>query len=233
MTIIRIASGVGLLLGLASIQASAQAQALEGDAERGQQAAGVCVACHQADGMGMDNPGGESWPRLAGLPAAYIEKQLHDFKAGRRQNATMMPFASMLDDQQIADVSAYYAEMAPWPTLPTAYRAADPEDAAEWLANRGDWAEDSMIPACNQCHGPNGQGVGDNFPPLAGQHTGYLAAQLEAWRDGSRHNDPNQLMVGVAERLDEAQIAMIADYYATLPATLAERDAPSSEEDAQ
>jgi cytochrome c553 len=123
--------------------------------------------------------------------------------------------------------------MTDWPALPTAYQPADPEDAAEWLANRGDWAEDSMIPACNQCHGPNGQGVGDVFPPLAGQHAGYLAAQLEAWRAGSRHNDPNQLMVGVAERLDEAQIVMIADYYAPLPATLAERDAPSSEEDAQ
>jgi cytochrome c553 len=95
MTIIRIASGVGLLLGLAS----GQTQALEGDAERGQQAAGVCVACHQVDGMGMNNPGGESWPRLAGLPAAYIEKQLNDIKAGRRESAAMMPFANMLDDQ--------------------------------------------------------------------------------------------------------------------------------------
>lgn len=230
MTIIRIASGVGLLLGLASAQASAQA--LEGDVERGQQAAGTCVACHQADGMGMDIPNGESWPRLAGLPAAYIAKQLHDIKAGRRESATMMPFANMLDDQQIADVSAYYAEMAPWPELPTAYRAADPENAAEWLAERGDWAEESMIPACNQCHGPNGQGVGDAFPPLAGQHAGYIEAQLRAWREGTRHNDPNQLMAGVAERLDEAKIAMIADYYATLPASLAERDAPSTEEDA-
>ncbi|APE30116.1 cytochrome c4 [Halomonas aestuarii] len=231
MTTMRIASGLGLLLGLGL--AAGQVQALEGDAERGQQAAGACVACHQADGMGMNNPGGQSWPRLAGLPAAYIAKQLHDIKEGRRESATMMPFANMLDDQQIADVAVYYAEMESWPALPTAYRAADPQDAAEWLAERGDWAQDTMVPACSQCHGPNGQGVGATFPPLAGQHPGYIVSQLEAWRDGTRHNDPNQLMAGIAKRLDEAQIAMIADYYATLPARIAEQEAGAQEEDGQ
>ncbi|TDR50349.1 cytochrome c553 [Halomonas ventosae] len=231
MTSMRIASGLGLLLGLGL--AAGQAQALEGDAERGQQAAGACVACHQADGMGMNNPQGESWPRLAGLPAEYIAKQLHDIKEGRRESATMMAFANMLDDQQIADVAVYYAEMEPWPELPTAYRAADPTDEAEWLAERGDWAEGKMIPACSQCHGPNGQGVGATFPPLAGQHAGYIVSQLEAWRDGKRHNDPNDLMVGIAERLDEEQVAMIADYYATLPERIAERETRAQEEDGQ
>lgn len=231
MTSKRIASGLGLLLG-AGLAAS-QAVALEGDAERGKAAAGTCVACHQADGMGMNNPNGESWPRLAGLPAAYIAKQLHDIKEGRRESPSMMPFANMLDDQQVADVAAYYAELEPWPELPTAYRAADPNDEAEWLAERGDWSEDKMIPACSQCHGPNGQGVGASFPPLAGQHAGYIVSQLEAWRDGKRHNDPNDLMVGVAERLDEAQIELIADYYATLPERIASEGDAAQEEDGQ
>ncbi len=56
MTTMRIASGLGLLLGLGL--AAGQAQAQEGDAQRGEQAAGACVACHQADGSGMNVSGG-------------------------------------------------------------------------------------------------------------------------------------------------------------------------------
>lgn len=232
MTIISKAGGLALLLAAAT-PALALAQEPSGDAARGEASATVCVACHQADGMGMNNPGAESWPRLAGLPAEYIDKQLHDIKAGKRENVTMMPFATMLDDQQIADVAAYYSAMTPWPELPTAYHAADPNDDAEWLAERGDWAQDRIIPACSQCHGPNGQGVGANFPPLAGQDADYLKAQLHAWREGTRHNDPEELMVGIANRLDEEQIEMIAEYYATLPQRIAERDAQAQEEDGQ
>lgn len=223
-------SGLGLLMS-AGVYAGAAA-ALEGDPEQGKQVSATCVACHQADGMGKNNPKAESWPRLAGLPEAYIAKQLHDFKSGERKNASMTAFASMLDEQKIADVAAYYAELEDWPELPTAYHAADPDDAAEWLADRGDWEDDKFIPACSQCHGPNGQGVGESFPPLAGQHEAYLKAQLENWRNGKRHNDPNELMAGVANRLDDDQIDMIAEYYATLPERLEARGT-QQEEDGQ
>ena len=223
-------SGLSLLLS-AGVYAGT-ASALEGDPEEGKQVSATCVACHQADGMGKNNPKAESWPRLAGLPEAYVAKQLHDFKAGERANASMAAFASMLDEQEIADVAAYYAGLEAWPELPTAYHAADPDDAAEWLADRGDWENDSFIPACSQCHGPNGQGVGASFPPLAGQHEAYLKVQLEHWRSGERHNDPNELMAGVANRLDDDQIDMIAEYYATLPERLEARGA-QQEEDGQ
>ncbi|WP_311950921.1 c-type cytochrome [Halomonas piscis] len=213
--------GLGLLLG-AGVYAGA-ATALEGDPEKGEEVARVCVACHQEDGMGKNNPDTESWPRLAGLPEAYMVKQLHDMKADKRHNASMAPILGTLDDQDMADVAAYYAELEPWPELPTAYHAADPDSAAEWLAERGDWEDGNFIPACSQCHGPNGQGVGDSFPPLAGQHAAYLKTQLEHWREGQRHNDPNELMAGVANRLDDSQIDMIAEYYATLPERLEAR----------
>ena len=54
------------------------AHALEGDAKAGEQAAAMCVACHQANGGGMNIPGGESWPSIAGLNADYLYKQLKD-----------------------------------------------------------------------------------------------------------------------------------------------------------
>ncbi len=210
MTTMRIASGLGLLLGLGL--AAGQAQALDGDAERGEQAAGACVACHQADGSGMNVSGGESWPRLAGLPAAYIAKQLHDFQAGRRENTTMMPFANMLDDQQIADVAAYYSEMPV-----TEAQGGSDADAAllargEQLARRGDW--DAYIVSCQSCHGPGNEGAGETFPGIASQHAGYIETQLRAWKAGERSNDPQNLMGAIAGRMSDEDIRAVSAWLA-------------------
>ena len=80
---------------------------------------------------------GVSAPRLAGLDADYLAKQLHDYQSGERQNATMLTFANMLNDQQIADVAAYYSQL---PATPG--QDGDVEDSllarGQQLAERGD-----------------------------------------------------------------------------------------------
>ena len=99
-------------IGLATTAGIASA-AVSGDPQNGKEVANLCVACHQADGSGKHIEGGESWPRLAGLNATYLAKQLHDIKDGSRTSPTMMPFVNMLDDQKIADVAAYYSQLEP------------------------------------------------------------------------------------------------------------------------
>lgn len=214
MTSKRIASGLGLLLGAGL--AAGQAVALEGSAERGETAAGTCVACHQADGSGMNVPGGQSWPRLAGLDADYLAKQLHDMQAGHRESPIMLPFANMLDDQQIADVSAYYSQLPA-----TGADGGDAEEAVlargEQLALRGDW--DEYIVSCKSCHGPGNQGVGSIFPEIAGQHAGYIEDQLHAWQEGRRANDPQNLMGAIAKRMSDEDISAVAAWLASQPAT--------------
>src|SRR5690625_7633912 len=76
--------------------------------DRGEQAAAVCMACHQADGNGMEVPGASSWPRLAGLDADYMDAQLHDFKSGERQDVEMKPFYDKIDDEKIDDESTCF-----------------------------------------------------------------------------------------------------------------------------
>ena len=206
-------SRFGLLIGISLVTGGALAQ--QGDAERGQAAAATCTACHQADGSGMNVPNGESWPRLAGLNADYIAKQLHDFKAGQRQNATMMTFANMLDDQQIADVAEYYSQM---PVTPG--QGGDEADEAllargQQLAERGDW--NAYIVSCQSCHGPGGKGVGSTFPGVASQHAGYISAQLTAWKNETRSNDPQNLMGAIAKRMSDNDIQAVSAWYATQP----------------
>ena len=203
-----------LVLGLAALPAWLQA-ATSGDAARGKAAAAACVACHQGDGSGKNNPNGESWPQLSGLDAGYIAKQLHDYKSGARENATMKPFAMMLSDQQIADVSQYYSEMTP----KQGQGGHDASDAmlqrGRILAERGDWSD--YIVSCKSCHGPDNQGVGEVFPGIAGQHVGYIEAQLEAWQAGTRKNDPQDLMGTIARKMSNDDIRAVAAWLASQP----------------
>lgn len=186
--------------------------------ERGKAAAMVCVACHQVDGGGMSIPGGESWPRLAGLDREYIAAQLHAFKDGTRENISMKPFSMMLNDDQIQDVSVYF-ESLPIPDTTNVTVTADDELLAhgQRLVEQGDW--DRYIVSCQSCHGPGSQGVGQFFPNIAGQHEGYIAAQLTHWQEGTRKNDPQDLMGSIARRMNDRDIQAVSAWLAKQEAT--------------
>ncbi|TNE71429.1 MAG: cytochrome c4 [Gammaproteobacteria bacterium] len=172
-----------------------------------------CMACHGPDGGGNAAAG---FPRLAGLDADYLAKQMQDYNAGRRVNAVMQPNVDNFSDQQLRDIAAYYSEL-PIPMPSSSSNAGDKALAmGQKLAESGDW--DNNIPPCSTCHGPGNRGVGNAFPALAGQHPSYIKQQLEAWRSGQRTNDPNQLMTAVAERLSPEQIDAVAAYLGSLSA---------------
>ena len=68
-------------------------------------AAQKCAACHATDGNSTD----PQYPRLAGQHANYLERALLDYKSGARSNPIMAGFAAGLSDQEIEDVSAWFA----------------------------------------------------------------------------------------------------------------------------
>ncbi|WP_294736505.1 c-type cytochrome [uncultured Pseudomonas sp.] len=208
MSLERVLMGGALLLLLGN------AHALEGKnvfTQGGSQpGAAPCVACHGADGLGLAAAG---FPRLAGLPAGYLRKQLQDFKSGTRNSPVMQPLASALTEEEISAVTQALAAM-PAPAPAPVHRSDLPTDAAQKIALQGAW--ERQIPACVSCHGPAGVGIGDAFPPLAGQSAAYLAAQLNAWRSGTRHNDPNDLMGHVAKSLSAEEVQAVATYFASL-----------------
>ncbi|WP_300444738.1 c-type cytochrome [Zoogloea sp.] len=229
-----------LCLSASLLTLSLQARAADGEAiiQKGgaNPAAMPCMSCHGADGKGMAAGG---FPRLAGLPEAYIAKQLADFKAGRRQNPLMQPISQALDDAEVAAVAKAYAAL-PRVQVKAGTLERPREGSGAWLALRGAW--DRNIPECTLCHGPSGVGVGDAFPPLAGQSAEYIEAQLRAWRASpagpagrkgkalaavppTRRNDPNGLMQHIAADLSEAEIKAVSAYFAGLGETTEPFDA--------
>ncbi len=69
------------------------------------------------------------------------------------------------------------------------------------------------LSTCVACHGQNGIGIIPLYPNLAGQKHEYLAAQMRAFRDGSRKNP---IMSPMATHLGDADIDNLAAYYESL-----------------
>lgn len=195
---------------LLTVAAPALAQTAPADAA-------ACAACHGARGEGM-----AAFPRLAGTGATYLKEQLDAFASGARQNAIMQPIARALTPQQRAQLAAHFARL-PAPAPAADRETTRPQDRGAWLATRGRWSDE--LPACAQCHGPGGRGVGAQFPPLAGQPAAYLAQQLKAWQDNTRPPGPLDLMRLIARKLDSADIQALSEYYAGLGAAAAPRAA--------
>jgi cytochrome c553 len=78
------------------------------DIAAGKEKAGMCAACHGADG---NTPIMPEYPKLAGQPADYLEKALRDYKAGKRKNPLMAPMAQGLSKQDMKDVAAYFSSL--------------------------------------------------------------------------------------------------------------------------
>lgn len=194
-----------LLALLAAGSVSAQTAPAAPDLAKGQATAAVCSACHAADG----SRGSAAIPIIQAQHPDYLVKQLREFKAGKRQNPIMQGIAASLSDDDMRNVSAFYASKQPKPGF-----ARNKELATAGMRAYKGGIADRQIPACTGCHGPTGGGIPAQFPKLAGQHADYTEAQLLAFRADTRRN--NAIMTAVAAKLNDREIKALADYLAGL-----------------
>ena len=172
----------------------------------------ACVTCHGAQGEGIPRNG---FPRLAGLNAGYLQTQLDAFANGQRVNPMMTPVAQTLSGDERAAVARYYAGLSGSATM--AETVPEMNSTGARLAIQGRWSQG--LPACVQCHGAMGVGVGTTFPALAGQSSLYIENQLRAWQQGTRAPGPLGLMKVIASKLSAADIQEVAAYFSALAAS--------------
>ncbi len=202
-----------LLSSLLLVAGSLQAQAPAPDLAQAKQIAEtVCAGCHMADG----NSQLPANPKLAGQHADYLYKQLREFKSvdGKkpvRENAIMGAMVAALDD---ADMRALAQHFSSSTLQPEAAKNLDTIDQGQKIWRAG--IPSKGVPACAACHGPAGAGLPAQYPRLSGQFAEYSEAQLKAFRDGVRANDPNRMMRMIAIKMTDPEMKAVSDYAAGL-----------------
>lgn len=200
-----------LTLAALVLAAGAAVAAPKADIAKGKEVATtICAACHAADG----NSGIAMYPKLAAQHSAYIYRQTLDIKEGKRTNgsaAVMKPMVMNLSEQDILNVSAFYAKQQ------AKSGEANPKQNDPVLGGkiyRGGLV-DKKIPACMSCHGPSGAGIPGGgteivaYPRLGGQHMAYVVDQMKAYKTGQRKN---AIMEDIAKRMTEEELNSVANF---------------------
>jgi len=196
----------------------------EGNINAGKQKSASCASCHGDNGNSMV----ATFPKLAQQHSSYLVKQLHAFKDGSRNNPMMSAIAMTLSDEDMTDVSAYYATQKisenTLPVLdsddddekPATDKPADKKDVVQAmiaqgsdLYRNGDLKRE--VSACIACHGPFGEGNKPaSFPALKSQHADYLIKALTDFKSDARSNNPENIMHMIAKKMTDEEIKAVS-----------------------
>lgn len=179
-----------------------------GDPAAGKDKSALCQNCHGEDG----NSATSDLPKLAGQYAAYIQKQINDFKAGSRKDPVMTHIAAALtDNQDLLDISAYFASQK---QMKGASSVINKAGQNRFLVDR---FLDGNV--CVSCHGVDGKGLAPNNPAapvIGGQHKDYLVKQLKDFRSGARTNETSGTMTKITSFMSDTEIEDVASYVSGL-----------------
>ncbi|WP_428331881.1 c-type cytochrome [Novosphingobium sp.] len=177
----------------------------------------TCARCHGANGAG-----GGAFPNLTLQSRNYLARTLTAYAAGRRRSGFMQMVATELSPSQIDALAGYYS------SLPRRSTEAAPANGAAGDMATGQKLALIGLPsaglgACAGCHGVT-RAADKAYPLIEGQAQWYIANQLRVFRAGGRGgiegDRPNDPMVAIAKKLNDAQISSVAAYYAAQPPAL-------------
>ena len=174
-----------------------------GDPAAGESKASVCAACHGMDGNSQIS----QWPKIAGQHEDYIARQTRMVRDQVREVPQMYPLVMNLTDEDIDDISAWYASQ----TVSAGVADEALVDLGRSIYQGGN--VDSDVPSCMACHGPTGNGIPfSGYPMLRAQHADYTADRLRRYRDGQSYDANSKVMVGVAANLTDEEIEAVSSY---------------------
>ena len=137
-------------------------------------------------------------PKIGGQHEVYLIRALNAYKEQARSHVTMHANAASLSDEDIEDISAYFASFT---------EGFSVEAEGETLAEN----EESPATDCVACHGVRGNSDNGTYPKLAGQYESYIIKALTDYRSGDRKN---ALMSGFAAGLSDQDIRDLAEWFA-------------------
>jgi cytochrome c553 len=171
------------------------------DLAAGKEKAELCTGCHGEGGISQT----ENIPSLAGQPDQFVQWQLVFFRAGTRKNEQMQPIVEQINNDDIRNLGAYFASLAP-------PKASKPDDNPD-LSVKG--AQAAAGRRCAACHTDTFAGT-KAVARIAGQREEYLLKALHDYKSGVRSGGGMAAMADVAYPLSEEEITALAHYLAHL-----------------
>ena len=95
------------MAGVAALVMTGAAPAQAADPAAGRTKAKACRTCHGIDGIARIPIA----PHIAGENQIYLETQLKAFRTGKRTHEIMSVIAKDMSDEDISDISAWYASI--------------------------------------------------------------------------------------------------------------------------
>ncbi len=191
---------LSLLLALALPGLLISIRAAAADVSAGKATAESCAGCHGADGISQI----PLTPSLAGQSDEFVQWQLVYFRSGTRKSEVMGPIAEALTNEEIRNLGAYYASLAP----------PKPEAATDALAQTGEKL--ARQHRCASCHADDYSGF-RAAARLAGQREDVLLKALRDFKSGTRVGSGVASMADVVYELNDADMQALAHYMATRP----------------
>ncbi|MGQ2978866.1 MAG: c-type cytochrome [Polaromonas sp.] len=193
--------------------AAAHSQDIKGDVKAGEAKNAMCIGCHGIKGYQASFPEVYKVPMISGQSGKYIAAALQAYKKGERKHPTMRGIADSLNDQDIADLSAYYEQHGVSAT-PAARTVKTPSPAVAALLAKAN---------CASCHGADfSKPIDPTYPKLGGQHADYLFVALKAYKveNNPKVGRGNAIMAGMAKQYTNAELKQLANYMASVEGDL-------------
>ncbi len=177
----------------------------------------MCIGCHGIKGYQASFPEVHKVPMISGQSAEFIAASLAAYKAGDRRHPTMRGIAESLSEQDVKDISTFYASQA----------VAAGEQPSRQAA--GQVAELLKKGNCVSCHGPNfSKPIDKSYPKIGGQHADYLFVALKAYK---QENNPavgrnNAVMGAIAKQFSNAELKALSNYMGSIRGELSVHPEP-------
>lgn len=202
-------------LAVSLVTAAAHSQDIKGDVKAGEAKNAMCIGCHGIKGYQASFPEVYKVPMISGQSGKYIAAALQAYKKGDRKHPTMRGIAESLNDQDIADLSAYYEQHGVTAAAaPAARTAKTPSPAVAALLAKAN---------CASCHGADfSKPIDPSYPKLGGQHADYLFVALKAYKveNNPKVGRTNAIMAGMAKQYSNAELKQLANYLASVEGDL-------------
>ena len=199
---------IAFALTVSAVSSLAFAQDIKGDANAGEKKIAMCIGCHGIVGYQASFPEVYKVPKISGQNEKYITTVLNAYKKGERKHPTMRGIADSLSDQDMADISAYYANHGKVEGASLPDKAKEPNAKVTALLTKG---------ACASCHGENfAKPIDPSYPKIAGQNADYLFVALKSYKveGAATWGRSNGVMGGVAKQFSNAELKELANYMA-------------------